>query len=176
MRTSRSVQAQGGMSRHEQPWRGEKDEWLTPPEILRALGPFDLDPCAPVERPWPMAARHFTELDNGLLLPWDGRVWLNPPYGPETSTWLERMALHRNGVALFFARTETAWFQKLVFPVATGILFLSGRLTFYRSDGSVGEGNSGAPSALAAYSEADLAALRESGLKGTIVTGWEPSR
>jgi hypothetical protein len=25
-----------------------KDEWLTPPEIIRALGPFNLDPCAPV--------------------------------------------------------------------------------------------------------------------------------
>lgn len=31
-------------------------EWLTPPDILRALGPFDLDPCAPVNRPWDMAA------------------------------------------------------------------------------------------------------------------------
>lgn len=29
-----------------------KDEWLTPPHILRALGPFDLDTCAPVNRPW----------------------------------------------------------------------------------------------------------------------------
>lgn len=23
------------------------DEWLTPPEIVEALGPFDLDPCSP---------------------------------------------------------------------------------------------------------------------------------
>ena len=29
-----------------------KNEWLTPPHILRRLGPFDLDPCAPINRPW----------------------------------------------------------------------------------------------------------------------------
>lgn len=28
-------------------------EWLTPPEIIAALGPFDLDPCAPIEQPYP---------------------------------------------------------------------------------------------------------------------------
>jgi len=33
-----------------------KDEWLTPPDIIKALGPFDLDPCAPIVRPWPTAA------------------------------------------------------------------------------------------------------------------------
>lgn len=27
--------------------RMKNDEWLTPPEIVRALGPFDLDPCSP---------------------------------------------------------------------------------------------------------------------------------
>lgn len=34
-----------------------KDEWLTPPEIIKALGgpeSFDLDPCAPIKRPWDM--------------------------------------------------------------------------------------------------------------------------
>jgi len=28
-----------------------KDEWLTPPYIIKALGEFDLDPCAPINRP-----------------------------------------------------------------------------------------------------------------------------
>lgn len=31
-----------------------KEEWLTPPYILEALGGFDLDPCAPEFRPWDM--------------------------------------------------------------------------------------------------------------------------
>lgn len=50
------------------------DEWLTPPEILRALGPFDLDPAAPIVRPWDMAARHYTKIDDGMSQPWEGRV------------------------------------------------------------------------------------------------------
>ena len=61
-----------------------KDEWLTPPEIIDALGgpaSFDLDPCAPVTRPWPTAKEHFTIIDNGLTKPWRGRIWFNPPYG-----------------------------------------------------------------------------------------------
>ena len=33
----------------------QNDEWLTPPEILKPLGSFDLDPCAPINRPWDMA-------------------------------------------------------------------------------------------------------------------------
>lgn len=39
-----------------------KDEWLTPPHIIRALGEFDLDPCAPhiSRRPWNTAKRHYT--------------------------------------------------------------------------------------------------------------------
>lgn len=37
--------------------RSQTDEWLTPPEILGELGPFDLDPCAPLTRPWGTAAK-----------------------------------------------------------------------------------------------------------------------
>lgn len=71
-----------------------KDEWLTPPEIIRALGDFDLDPCAPVVRPWDMAKKHYTYLDNGLMMPWEGRVWCNPLYGRQTAAWLEKCAIH----------------------------------------------------------------------------------
>lgn len=35
-----------------------KNEWLTPPHILRRLGPFDLAPCAPINRPWNTAEHH----------------------------------------------------------------------------------------------------------------------
>ncbi len=41
----------------------KKDEWLTPPSILELLGDFDLDPCAPINRPWSMAKNHFTIKD-----------------------------------------------------------------------------------------------------------------
>ena len=31
--------------------RMKTDEWLTPPSIIRSLGEFDLDPCAPLNTP-----------------------------------------------------------------------------------------------------------------------------
>ena len=35
---------------YEKPVGGETNEWLTPPGLLKILGPFDLDPCAVA--PW----------------------------------------------------------------------------------------------------------------------------
>jgi len=138
-----------------------KEEWLTPPDLIRQLGPFDLDPCAPVNRPWDTAAKHYTVLDDGLLNPWHGRVWLNPPYGPETGKWLAKMAHHGNGVALVFARTETAAFHEHVWPRASALLFLRGRLTFHHVDGTPGPCSAGAPSVLIAYGGGDAERLRE---------------
>jgi len=71
-----------GIGSHTLPNNGAFDTWLTPPAILAELGTFDLDPCAaPSPRPWATATRHIESPDDGLVLPWEGRVWLNPPYG-----------------------------------------------------------------------------------------------
>lgn len=158
-----------GIGGHTKANRGGSDEWLTPPEIVRALGGFDLDPCSPVNRPWPTAGKHYTIEDNGLALPWSGRVWLNPPYGQQTDAWLGRLAQHGRGTALIFARTETEMFFRSVWDKATACLFLRGRLTFYRVDGSRGPHNSGGPSVLVAYGGEDCIKLAHSGLKGRLV-------
>ena len=134
---------------------GGTDEWLTPPDLIAALGPFDLDPCSPGDRrPWDTAAKHYSLVDDGLRQPWHGRVWLNPPYS-QVGKWLNRLAEHGQGTALIFARTETAlWFEH-VWPKASGLLFLRGRLSFHFVSGKRAAANSGAPSALVAYGERD---------------------
>jgi hypothetical protein len=33
---------------------------------------------------------YFTEVDNGLVLPWHGRVFVNPPYGREIRLWVQK--------------------------------------------------------------------------------------
>ena len=141
------------------------DTWLTPPTIIQSLGEFDLDPCSPINRPWNTAKNHFTINDDGLLMLWDGRVWLNPPYGDELGRWLEKAAMHKNVTALIFARTETKAFQKFVFPYADSFLFLAGRIKFHKIDGSVGN-SANAPSILVAYDEYNSEKLFESGIKG----------
>lgn len=156
--------------------RMKNDEWLTPPEIIRALGAFDLDPCAPARRPWPMAASHYSQADDGLTRPWFGRVWCNPPYGREAGKWLDRCAEHGDAIALIFARTETDDFFRHVWSRADGLLFLQGRLHFHYVDGTRAPANAGAPSVLVAYGQKNMLALELSGLPGALVGGWEANR
>lgn len=146
-----------------------KEDWLTPPHIIKSLGVFDLDPCSPMPRPWDTAGQHYTLMDNGLTKPWHGRVWLNPPYGSQTSKWMQMLAQHGNGIALIFARTETASFFPWVWDYATAILFIKGRIAFYTKEGRQG-GAAGAPSVLIAYGQNNAAALAQSGIAGALVS------
>lgn len=145
-----------------------KEDWLTPPHVLKALGSFDLDPCSPIGRPWDTAAQHYTLMDNGLNKPWHGRVWLNPPYGNQTEQWMARLAQHGNGIALIFARTETATFHPWVWDYADAIMFLRGRLRFWTKEGREG-GSAGAPSCLIAYGAENVQALERSKLDGRLL-------
>lgn len=151
-----------------------KDEWLTPPEIIKALGgpeSFDLDPCAPIKRPWDMAKEHYTIADNGLLKPWHGRIWLNSPYGGPNivGPWMRRMADHGQGTTLIFARTETALFFETVWRRASALLFIEGRLYFHHVDGTRAAANAGAPSVLIAYGENDARILRNCSIPGQFI-------
>ncbi|WP_318496517.1 DNA N-6-adenine-methyltransferase [Photobacterium leiognathi] len=145
------------------------DIWFTPKEIITKLGPFDLDPCTELERPWDTATRHFTKEDDGLNQKWIGTVWCNPPYGTQTKIWLEKMAQHNNGIALVFARTETKMFFDHVWPRARGVLFIEGRLRFCNKDGKPGKTNSGAPSVLIAYGNDALSKLESSNIPGKLI-------
>jgi hypothetical protein len=144
----------------------KKDEWLTPPHILKALGGFDLDPCAPIIRPWDIAKYHYTVENDGLSHEWFGRVWCNPPYGRSTGKWLQKLKEHGNGIALIFARTETKdWFDHIWYD-ANSILFVKGRLHFHHVDGTRARANSGAPSALIAYGVTNSLCLSQCEIEG----------
>ncbi len=146
------------------------DEWLTPPYIWEAVAGdegFDLDPCSPADRPWNTARRHYTATDNGLILPWDGRVWMNPPYS-NLGPWLRRMAAHGRGVALIFSRMDVAAVQDSVLDEATALFFPRGRLRFHLPDGRRG-GKAREPGMLCAYGMADADVLAGCGLEGRFV-------
>jgi hypothetical protein len=98
-----------GIGGHTSPNKGMTDSWITPKEIIQALGPFDLDPCECIEQPWKCATYSYTILEDGLPQAWDGRVWLNPPYS-QVWDWIQKLAEHGTGTALIFARTETEGF------------------------------------------------------------------
>lgn len=83
---------------------------------------------------------------------------------------MAKMADHNNGIALIFARTETSTFFDYVWKYADSILFIKGRLSFYKVDGTQGNFNGGAPSCLIAYGESNTDSLRNSGIKGKLIT------
>lgn len=147
-----------------------KEEWLTPPEIIRALGDFDLDPCAPNPqiRPWDMAKVHFYKEIDGLNQEWFGRVWCNPPYGKQTFEWLKKLGAHGNGIALIFARTETKGFHSEIWDKADALFFFKGRLSFHEITGKKG-GTANAPSCLVAFGKDNVEAIKNSNLQGKLV-------
>lgn len=157
-----------GMSDHTNP-KMLKDEWLTPPAIIRALGDFDLDPCSPIDRPWKTANRHYNILDDGITKKWEGRVWCNPPYGKEAEAWLKKLADHGNGIALIFARTETRMFFAQVWNRANALLFIEGRLHFHHVGGNRAKSNSGAPSVLVAYGANNATILKDCDIMGKFI-------
>lgn len=126
-------------------------DWLTPPEWIKALGPFDLDPCCPAGMPWRTAKTMLTRRQDGLSARWRGHVWLNPPFGDQAGVWLKRLRDHGNGIALVPARTETPWFYESIWGNANAICFVRGRPHFHYPSGKRAPFNSGAPIALIAY-------------------------
>lgn len=138
------------------------DVWLTPSFIIEALGgweSFDLDPCAPLVQPFPTAKKTYTEADNGLIQPWEGRIWLNPPYSFSLlNAFMKRMVNH-HGTALIFARTDTDVFFKTVWEKASSVLFIRGRINFLNVEGIMSPNNAGAPSVLVGYGEEDTERL-----------------
>ena len=90
------------------------DEWYTPRWIFAAAGlTFDMDVCAPVApefRTCP-ARRYLSILDDGLTAPWEGLIWMNPPYS-RPAPWVERFTAHPAGLALVPA-SNSHWRGKL---------------------------------------------------------------
>lgn len=147
------------------------DDWLTPIDVLQKFGRFDLDPCMSVMQPWQTADRCYTVLDNGLVQPWSGRVWLNPPYS-SMDEWILKMVNHiqsnGSGMGLYNARTETQWFFNGVWTLADSVFFPKSRFKFFRPDGTIAmTGKIG--SVIAAYSEQDSQLLYGAELEGKFI-------
>ncbi len=116
-------------------------EWYTPYHIVKAvvdvLGTIDLDPCSDGDGSLVPAVKRLTKNDDGLSVPWVGRVFMNPPYGREITHWVTRLCeQYEHGdvteaLALLPSRTETRWFARVGrYPRC----FIRGRLKF--SDGA----------------------------------------
>ena len=144
------------------------DEWYTPQWIIDALGPFDLDPCSPIVKPYEIAPVSYTKEDDGLAHDWVGTVWMNPPYSRELlRRFCERMAAHGNGIALLVNRQDNLLWQEVIFPTAKSMIFMRHRVKFLRPDSTTGSPFFG--SCLVAWGDDCDRRLRGSGIEGEYV-------
>lgn len=116
-------------------FRSQKtDRWASPDAVFQTANAefgFTLDACALPENA--KCSAFFTPDDDGLLQPWQGVVWCNPPYGNRISDWVQKAFREaHNGVKtvmLLPSKTDVLWFHNWVLGKAE-IRFLKGRLRF----------------------------------------------
>jgi hypothetical protein len=111
------------------------DDYYTPRWVFDALEiRFDLDVCSPPGGvSWIPADRYFTQADDGLAQPWEGRVWMNPPYS-DVTPWWRRFVAHRNGIALL-PMAKSYW-MNAVWNTAEAVVIAGGggEMHFVRTD------------------------------------------
>lgn len=119
------------------------DLWPTPQRFFDQLDTefrFTLDPCATAENR--KCKNFFTAEEDGLKQEWNGKVFMNPPYGRAIKEWVRKAyeeAISGRAevvVCLLPARTDTAWWHEFV--IKGEVRFIRGRLKF-------GDGTNSAP-------------------------------
>ncbi len=147
---------------------GASDEWYTPAYIFDAMGVFfDLDVAAPAvgAKLTAVPAREFVT-SNSLTEPWNGFVWMNPPFGGRNALvpWLDKFFEHGNGVCLVPDRTSAPWWQAAA-QRANAVLFIAGKVKFIRPDGSIGK-SPGDGTCLMSAGDRGLDALENAAIAG----------
>jgi len=118
----------------------KSNEWETPQELFDELDSefhFTLDPCAT-----PQIAKcdkYYTKADDGLKHSWANEiVFMNPPYGGHTGKWIEKAWYESQYgavvVCLIVSSTDRSYWHDYIFPYATEIRWLRGRLRFGEAD------------------------------------------
>lgn len=133
---------------HQLVHSSKSNEWYTPQEYIEAvkevLGEIDLDPASnSLANQVVKASKFYTIADDGLKHSWDGRVFLNCPYGfnddgeSNQAIWSKRLieqyhlSITKEAILLLNASTASQWFKPLWdYPIC----FTDHRIKFYSSE------------------------------------------
>ena len=107
------------------------DQWQTPPELYKTLNDefsFDFDPC-------PLFDGEINEQNDGLVIEWGERNFINPPYSRKLKDAFVKRAVEESKrgklcVLLLPVSTSTVLFHEQIKPNAKEIRFLRGRVKF----------------------------------------------
>jgi hypothetical protein len=121
-----------------------ENEWYTPSVIIDAarevLGGIALDPASCAEANEVVQAdRYYDAETNGLMQPWVGTVWLNPPYSqPLIAQFINKLLAERDNIkaaiTLTNNGTETGYGQSLL-ALCDAVCFPDKRIKFTNGDG-----------------------------------------
>lgn len=123
----------------------QRTDHCTPPVVADGIvypvlgDPVDLDPCSN-EDSIIRARRKIMLPEDGLSIPWQGKVYVNPPYGdPEIVSWVRKCAVDSRTrgaeiIALLPAHVSASWFDVVTSTARACFLWGPGignrRLTF----------------------------------------------
>jgi len=121
-------------------------EWYTPKVYIDAaryvMGSIDVDPASShtANEKLVMATKYYTFEDNGLEQPWEGNIWMNPPYAQPLVTQFTKALVDKwdsgeiqQACVLVNNATETGWYQPMM-DRASAICFVRGRIIFLDKD------------------------------------------
>lgn len=120
-------------------------EWYTPPRIIvdaREVlgGTIDCDPAShPIPQTWIRARTYYTEEQNGLIQPWNGTVFLNPPFSA-TRVWVDKLKQElqsgRTTAAVLLTNSAPGyvWWEETV-DAAISVCLIRHRLRFINESG-----------------------------------------
>ena len=123
--------------------QSNSNEWYTPRHYVEAaravMGGIDCDPASSaIAQGWIGATTYHTIEDDGLAHDWQGRIWLNPPWGRLTGNFIAKLETERRAghvteaVVLVNAHaTDTQWFV----PLWDGLLCFTDHRINYISPG-----------------------------------------
>jgi len=160
----------------QQQSKSKKDNWQTPDRVLEPLQSttgIDMDPCA--GKKTEIGDINVTEDVDGLSIPWEGSVYVNPPYS-DKPTWIKKCVreYQRKTVDRVYLLTPDStdvisWWHKQIAEHATWSVFFEGRVKFY--DPAEGEVKGSPPngSALHIFGDAPTQTLRLLEEEGDVV-------
>jgi len=121
---------------------GNAENYTPPPvieKVKEVLGKIDLDPASCEKAQKAIKAKtYYTEENDGLVKPWKGCVFLNPPYGmPQIRDFTDKLITElpniKDAILLTNDQTDTKWWHKCAINARLICLPL-GRINFYTPD------------------------------------------
>jgi len=119
----------------------KSNEWATPQDLFDELNKefgFLCDVAATKENA--KCKKFYSLEDSGLDHDWEKSNFMNPPYGGHTGTWIkkayEESLKGRTTVCLIVSSSDRSYWHEYIFPYASQIRFIRGRLHFNNSKSS----------------------------------------